>query len=52
MKMSDKWEIHNKLEEANHLLMEKIQEITDENELKEILKIQIEIEKLMYKLVS
>lgn len=51
MNMNDRWEIHNKLEETNTLLSEKIQKITDENELKEMLRLQIEIEKMMHKLV-
>ena len=49
--MKDRWAIHDKLGEADNLLNDLIRSLKDEEEQKELIKLSIEIDKLMNKLV-
>ena len=49
--MKDRHQIHDKLLEVNQLITEKLYQMKDKEEKKELMKMSIQLEKMMYELV-
>ncbi|MGG0667779.1 hypothetical protein ABE073_04535 [Lederbergia citrisecunda] len=49
--MKDRWEIHNKLEEVNNIITEKLYVLESKEDKKEWLSYQIKIEEILFGLV-
>lgn len=52
MKREDKWNIHNKLEEANQLIANELYKTKSEDEQVELLQMSMQIDKMMSHLIK